>query len=1592
MGTQARGFTVVRWVSLALAVGMAAFALSLPVRPAAAFATTITASNRLDADAIPSVGDTVDLGHGWVTDLQCVGEVFTETEGEVYFTYSMDDELDILGGAVSIDSFDLRCIDHLLAAPGGPLGSQPWPVEYLGINNRLKFTATVTDVRTDGGTIVITYAILAYTVRYSGGQEITDPGWTGFQRLSGELTVVFPSNGTLELYKVSSAEQLTSGNPNYSLAGARYGLYRTEADAQADENCVFVFVTDEAGRTQTTDKLDTGTYWVRELPGTTRGYQMDTAVHRVDINVGENTFTVSEKPQSDPIRVWKTSAGNGPFNPGNNVPEGGASFAGAQFRVDFYPAYFDSANQVTGTPQYSWVIQTNANGFAMVSEEYKVSGDAILHDANGDPTLPLGTAVVTEIAAPPGYLLSDTAPHLARITATGPVYLDGTEQGMVFEDQVIKGKVAVKKTLVNSAGDALEPTQLEGVRVSMVSATTGQEVCVLTLDAEGRATSPDLPYDSYRLLEVVDSLPANVEPWYVTQGLETNEPFAVAAVREAGTVVTKEFQDELKTGSLRLLKKCSDEQIAASSSIYADMTGATYGLYGSEADARADENRLFVFVCNADGTTNETNQIACGTHLWVRELTAPVSGAYLLSDQIVEVTITSIENTFTVTEAPVTGVVDVAKVDVVTGTPQGEATLAGAEVSVRYYPVFAASLDGLEGLEPEQTWTLTTDTDGRAATGVVPAGTLVLQETKAPQGYVLSDTTPHLVVIDTGGVHYLSDVGDEAVFEDQVIRGRVAVEKTLVNSAGEAVDPAVLEGVRVSVVSVTTGQAVCTLTLDAEGKAESPDLPYDTYQLVEDADSLPANVEPWYVTQGLETDEPFAVVPVHEEGLVANEAFEDELKTGSVRLLKVSSRADFTEGWTLASPEGAAYGLFATQEDARANTNCLEVLTVGADGRTGLSQQFEVGQVLYVRELAAPTSGAWRLTDQIAEVALTGYENEFEVTEEPITGIVHVAKVDVVTGDTPQGEATLAGAEVNVVYYPVFATSTADLEGLEPERTWTIVTGEDGTALTEEILAGTLVLRETKAPQGYLLSDTEPHLVVIDADGVHYLSDGGEEAEEAEEATFADEAVTARIAVEKRLLSAGGAQADPAKLAGIRIVVTDGAGNAVDTIVLGADGTGQSRPLPIGTYTLAEDAGSVPAGVQPNAWTAAGSNEDIVFATVTITETDYGRVFDTAFIDYESDTQIVRKVDADTGEGLAGAIITLYRVPDAYVTVVDGVVCVSEDFDDSDLANWEFVCQQETDSDGYVGLSMPKFGQYAWVETKAPRDYLDEARTADIDAPVPIVHPVLFDRDHASAAMSCADKHVDIAVEIVERTIAVTSAALDATDKGYQENNVGTEEYLYRISGTNKSSVDTEHFTVTMDFDDILAHDLEVTWVATPTANGDKDGSVAVHYTSGSQGEWTLWAEVDVTAPQMLSVADLLQEGDRLTGLRLDFGDVTKDAAFGTTFGAADDLIFAVKANSALTPDGPAITHAVDIYTDLAVTDETTIFATDEDNVVTVVIGPDVKQGSRVPHVPGTGDRAWTGLAGLGGAALCAVIAMGAARRMIRGRKGEDKR
>lgn len=241
-----------------------------------------------------------------------------------------------------------------------------------------------------------------------------------------ELAFKVQSKGKLSIMKKSANPDITDNNPCYSLKGAEYGVYKTEADAKADKNKVNTLI---IGKYDNSEKyknwsneieLEAGTYYVKETKAP-KGYALNSAINKITVTSGKTTQygtnnELKDYPQSDPVGIL---LGKIDKETNKNKPQGSASLAGAEFTIKYYKGLYDSDPAKSGqVPARSWVLKTNDKGIASLNKAYKVSGDDFYYNGNSDPTLPVGTITIQETKAPTGYFINNEV-FVEKITSSG---------------------------------------------------------------------------------------------------------------------------------------------------------------------------------------------------------------------------------------------------------------------------------------------------------------------------------------------------------------------------------------------------------------------------------------------------------------------------------------------------------------------------------------------------------------------------------------------------------------------------------------------------------------------------------------------------------------------------------------------------------------------------------------------------------------------------------------------------------------------------------------------------------------------------------------------------------------------------------------------------------------------------------------------------------------------------------------------------------------------------------------------------------------------------------------------------------------------
>ena len=340
-----------------------------------------------------------------------------------------------------------------------------------------------------------------------------------------------------------------------------------------------------------------------------------------------------------------------------------------------------------------------------------------------------------------------------------------------------------------------------------------------------------------------------------------------------------QFWAKLAVGNATLKKTSSNASITEGNGLYS-IAGATYGVY-SDKDCT---KQLATLTTDNSGNT-DTVEVKAGT-VYIKELSAPAgykvdNTVYSLNVEAGKTATLNVSDTPKVTDT----LIELFKIDMETqkDAPQGDASLEGAEFTWKFYAGHYTA-DNLPS-EPTKTWVTKTiaekDSDGtihyvsrlsdkykvsgdsfytQDGKNVLPLGTLTIEETKAPDGYLLDGAYMQAngskeqikgmyltQITEDGDIAVLSGSNQFSV-SDEVIRGGVKIQKRdLETSDTKGQGSATLKDAEFEIISLndnavlvegklySKNEVVKKILTDIEGVAStSADLlPYGKYRIEE---------------------------------------------------------------------------------------------------------------------------------------------------------------------------------------------------------------------------------------------------------------------------------------------------------------------------------------------------------------------------------------------------------------------------------------------------------------------------------------------------------------------------------------------------------------------------------------------------------------------------------------------------------------------------------------------------------------------------------------------------------------------------------------
>ena len=390
-------------------------------------------------------------------------------------------------------------------------------------------------------------------------------------------------------------------------------------------------------------------------------------------------------------------------------------------------------------------------------------------------------------------------------------------------------------------------------------------------------------------------------------------------------------------GSVNLKKTSANPAISDGNSCYS-LKDAVYGVYG---DSGCTDQRA-TLTTDESGNSNSVD-LSPGTY-WVKEISAPKG--FALDTVAHQITISGGQNTTVeLQDRPQSDPIRImlGKVDKETNAdkPQGSASLAGAEFTIKYYDGLYDTDPAAQGQTAIRTWVFSTNDEGKiyfdskwkvsgddffyATNGypTIPIGTITIQETKAPAGYLIDDTVFIRQVTPDGSMESVNTY-NQPVIKEQVIRGGVKIQKRDYENGSTPQGNGNFANAEISIINnganavyvngntYESGQTVLTMVTDSTGLAQTAAdaLPHGDYMWKET--KAPAGYQISGVTEGT-----FAI---RENGVIvdlsaADKGVNDKVIRGGVKIQKRDYETEDTTPMGSATLAGAEVNIVTTNDN-----------------------------------------------------------------------------------------------------------------------------------------------------------------------------------------------------------------------------------------------------------------------------------------------------------------------------------------------------------------------------------------------------------------------------------------------------------------------------------------------------------------------------------------------------------------------------------------------------------------------------------------------------------------------------------------------------
>lgn len=575
------------------------------------------------------------------------------------------------------------------------------------------------------------------------------------------------------------------------------------------------------------------------------------------------------------------------------------------------------------------------------------------------------------------------------------------------------------------------------------------------------------------------------------------------------------------TGSVRFNKESAMPSISDGNSCYS-LAGAEISIY-SDADCT---DLLDTLTTGEDGYTDyysTTFREGDSVTLYFKETKAPKG--FLINDEVRSITLDSEDSyTETITDMPGNDPITLLlKKQTADGHGSGDTRLEGAEYTVKYYDILSDTDPAIAGNEAKYTWIFKTDEKGRirltddylvsgsdglivniAGRFTLPLGTITIQETKAPEGYLLNDTIyVAQTKLDTNIVVTSNLPTDDNAAQETPYEGTISIQKFLGGgSTVKTSEPdAEFEIYLTSAGSYDAApeESRQTITTDANGYAITKRLPYGTYTVHQTKGN-----NKYYFVDDME-------ITINENNANYHKILEDSPIEFYIKMVKKDADTGNTVNvagttFELYDENGSKIS-FNTMTSSGMQT--IDSFTTDENGCVYTTEKLLKGNYTLV-ETKAPDGYVLDSTPVQFTVSEDTYTADggaefilVEKSDKAVTGQLTVTKVGEVLDEYKGGlyvnpdekgftyrEGSLSGAKFEV--YAAEDIYTADNQKntagnrnkhySKGELVTTLVTGTDGKATAANLPLGKYKVVEVEAPDGFVLNPDEQVVTLVYVD------------------------------------------------------------------------------------------------------------------------------------------------------------------------------------------------------------------------------------------------------------------------------------------------------------------------------------------------------------------------------------------------------------------------------------------------------------------------------------------------------------------------------